>query len=324
MINKEIIKIFYEIADILEMQNVKWKPNAYRNAARAIEILHDSLKEIYEKGGIKALEDIPGIGEGLAKKIVQYIKTGKINEYERLRRTVPKHILDLMDIPGLGAKRAKILYEKLGIKSVKDLEKAVKQHKIAKLFSFGEKSEENIIRNLETMKTSEERRPLNEVLQIANKIIKELKNKVEKIVVAGSIRRKKAMVRDIDILAISKNPEPVMNYFTKMKNVDRILGKGKTKSTVILDNGIQADLRIVPEKSFGAALQYFTGSKDYNIKLREIAIKKGYKLNEYGLFERKTGKMVAGETEKEIFKILGVKYIEPEKRISSEDVRLLQ
>jgi DNA polymerase (family 10) len=109
-----------------------------------------------------------------------------------------------------------------------------------------------------------------------------------------------------------------------MKNVDRILGKGKTKSTVILDNGIQADLRIVPEKSFGAALQYFTGSKDYNIKLREIAIKKGYKLNEYGLFERKTGKMVAGETEKEIFKILGVKYIEPEKRISSEDVRLLQ
>lgn len=322
MTNQEIIKIFYKIADILEMQGVAWKPNAYRNAARAIEILHGDLREIYKKGGIKALEDIPGIGEGLAKKIVQYIETNRINEYERLKKTVPKHILDLMDIPGVGAKRAKFLYEKLGIKSISDLKMAINQHKISKLFSFGEKSEENIRKSLEIGKP-EERMPLNKVLLIANKIIKELKNKTEKIIVAGSIRRKKSLIRDIDLLATAKNPDAVMNAFTKMRNVKRILGKGKTKSTVILDNGIQADLRIVPEKSFGAALQYFTGSKEYNIKLREIAIKKGYKLNEYGLFERKTGKMVAGRTEKAIFKVLGVKYLEPESRLSGKDVRLL-
>lgn len=321
MINAQIISIFYKIADILEMQGVAWKPNAYRNAARAIEILPDDLKKVYEKGGIKALEDIPGIGEGIARKIIQYIDTGKINEYERLKKTIPKHLLDLMDIPGLGPKRAKILYEKLNIKSVKDLKNAIKKHEISKLFTFGEKSEQNIMKSI-GMK-SENRKPLREMLQIADKIARELKGKAEKIVIGGSIRRKKPLIRDIDLLAVSKNPEKAMNAFTKMDNVKRILGKGKTKSTIILNNDVQADLRIVPEKSFGAALQYFTGSKEFNIKLREIAIKKGYKLNEYGLFERKSGKMIAGKSEKDIFKVLKVRYVEPEKRISADDVKIL-
>jgi len=321
MINSEIAKIFYEIADILEMRNVEWKPQAYRKAAKSIENLKQDLIDIYDKGGLKALDEIPGIGSGLAKKIEQYIKIGKIKEYERVKKLVPKHLREIMGIPGMGPKKAELLYEKLGIKTIADLEKAIKEHKIAKLFSFGSKSEGNIKKGLVMMKKAPGRIPLEAIVPIANKVIKQLKPYVNKIIVAGSIRRKKPAIRDIDILATSKNPDKVIDIFTKMKDVKRVLGKGSTKSTIILKNGIQADLRIVPEKSFGAAVCYFTGNKEYNIKLRQLAIKKGYKLSEYGLFDRKTGKFVAGRTEKEIYAKLGMKYIPPEKRVGGDEIK---
>ncbi len=314
MHNLEIARIFFEMAEILEMQNEPWKPQAYRRAAKSIDSLEEDVDEIYKKYGLKGLKEIPGVGENLAKKIVEFIKTGKIHAYEKLKASIPTKVSELMQIPGIGPKKIKKLYQILHIKNIKDLERALKQHKIAKLPGFGEKSEADILKGLAIKK--EKRRALEEVLPIAEHIINELKKSrvVKQISVAGSIRRRKATVRDIDILVTSKNPKKVMNIFTSMPEVSRVLAKGPTKSAVILKNGIQADVRVVPEKSYGAALMYFTGSKEYNIRMREIAIRKGFKLNEYGLFDRNTGKFVAGATEEEVYKKLGLKYLRPEER----------
>ena len=298
------------------MQNVEWKPQAYRKAARALENSKD-VRIIYKKGGLKALEEIPGIGEGLGKKIIQYIETGKINQYEKVKKLVPKRISKIIEIPGMGPKKADLLYKKLGIKTIKDLELAISQHKIAKLKTFGSKSEENLKNGIALLKKGfGERVPLKVAIVSANKIVSNLKKYTNKITVAGSIRRKKSTVRDIDILATSKNPNKAMDTFTKMREVVRVLGHGTTKSTIVLKNGIQSDLRIVPEKSYGAALSYFTGSKEHNVKLRQIAIRKGCKLSEYGLFDRKTNKFITGKTEKDIYKALDLDYVPPEKRTS--------
>ncbi len=315
-LNVDIANIFYEIADILELKKIKWKPQAYRRAAKSLINLDKEVNKVYNKGGLKALEEIPGVGERLAKKIVEYIKTKKIKEYERVKKLVPKHFTEISKIPGLGVKRAKKLYKNLGIKSIEDLKKAVRKHKIRSLEGFGEKSERNIAEALNVYKEQTRRRPLKEVLKIANKVkrrLEKLRGSV-KVDIAGSIRRKKDLVRDIDILAISKEPGFMIDYFCKMKEVKKVLAKGSTKASILLNMNIEADLRVVPEKSYGAALLYFTGSKEFNIKLRKIAIKKGYKLSEYGLFDRKTGKFIAGKSEKEILRKLGLKYIEPEKR----------
>ena len=315
-LNVDIANIFYEIADILELKKIKWKPQAYRRAAKSLINLDKEVNKVYNKGGLKALEEIPGVGERLAKKIVEYIKTRKIKEYERVKKLVPKHFTEISKIPGLGVKRAKKLYKNLGIKSIEDLKKAVRKHKIRSLEGFGEKSERNIAEALNVYKEQTRRRPLKEVLKIANKVkrrLEKLRGSV-KVDIAGSIRRRKDLVRDIDILAISKEPGFMIDYFCKMKEVKKVLAKGSTKASILLNMNIEADLRVVPEKSYGAALLYFTGSKEFNIKLRKIAIKKGYKLSEYGLFDRKTGKFIAGKSEKEILRKLGLKYIEPEKR----------
>lgn len=313
-INELISAIFFEIADILEMQNVQWKPQAYRKAAKAISFLKKDVSEIYKKDGVKGLEDISGVGEALARKIVQYIETGKINEYERLKQSEEAKIRSMLSIPGIGPKKIKKLYQELHIRNLEDLKKAIAEHKIAKLAGFGEKSEQDLKESLGI--TKGKRYPLGKVLLVANRIIRELKTSrtVDKIDVAGSIRRKKATVRDIDILATSKNPKKAMEKFASLKAVARVLAKGPTKSTVILKSGIQADIRVVPKESYGAALLYFTGSKEYNIHMREIAIRKGYKLSEYGLFDRKTNKLVAGASEEEIFKKLGMRYVKPEER----------
>lgn len=313
MKNQEIAKIFYEMADILEMQGVNWKPVAYRKAARALESLSEDIEEIYKKG---KLQEIPGVGEALAKKITEYIETGRIHKYDELKKTLPKGITKLMEIQGLGPKKVKTLYKKLGIKSVKDLERAAKQHKISKLPLFKEKSEENILKGLELYKHGEGRTLLFFILPIAEGIVNQLKSlkEVDEAIAAGSLRRRKETVRDIDILVISKNPQKVMDFFTTLPSVKRVLAKGSTKSSVIIKEGTQVDVRVVESASFGSALMYFTGSKDHNIALRGIAIKKGYKLSEYGLFLKKNDRMIAGKTEEEVYKKLGMSYIEPELR----------
>jgi len=314
MINQELSNILFEIGYFLEMEEAAFRPQAYEKAAIALENLKESVFSIYEKGGIKELEKIPGVGESIAKKIEEYIKTGKIKYYDKWKKKVPVDMDTLMRINGVGAKSIKIFYQKLGVTSLKDLENVIKKHEIALLVGFGEKSEKNILESIAFLKKSKKRFIIERILPIAKDIRANLNKleEVEKVVLAGSIRRKEDTVGDIDILLVTKNPKKVMNYFTAFPEVSRIWGKGESKSSIRLKQGINCDLRIAPRESYGAALMYFTGSKDYNIKIRKIAISKGLKLNEYGLFKGK--KMLAGKTEKEIYKKLKLDFVPPEKR----------
>lgn len=310
--NDDVAKIFYDIAEILEIQNIKFKPRAYQNAAQEIETLPQPLSKYYYEGTI---DDIPNIGSSLTAKIKELLETGKLTYYEKLKRQLPKGIYKLMNIPGMGPKRIKLLYDKLKIRTISDLKNAVKHHLIRKIRGFAEKSEQDILKSL-SLKNVKLKRPYKTVLAEANRLKKILEklSQTKRIIIAGSIRRKKRMIRDIDILIESNQPMPIMEKFTKNPLVLNVLAKGKTKSEIITKKGIQADLRVIPKESWGAALHYFTGPKLHNIKLRKIAIKKGYKMSEYGIYDRKTGKQIAGKTEKEIYKTLGLKYIEPEKR----------
>ncbi len=326
MKNLEIAKIFFEIADILEIQNVEWKPQAYRKAARSIEALSDDIEKIYQNKGQSGLEEISGIGENLARKIAQYIELGKIDEYERLKKTLPKGMQELMHVQGIGPKKAAKLYKELKITTLKKLETAARLGKIKKIQGFGKKSEQDILRGAAIAKKSQETMLLGDALLIAREIIQKLKtlNEIQKIEVAGSLRRRKETVRDIDIIAASTNPKKVMDFFTTMPNVKTVLAHGNTKSAIILSNGIQADLRVIDKKAYGAALQYFSGNKDHNIKLRQIAIKKGYKLSEYGIFFAKTNKLVCSHTEKEVYQNLGMQYIAPELRENNGEIEAAQ
>lgn len=326
MKNLEIANLFYEIADILEMKGIQWKPRAYRRAAKSIESMSEAIEDVYKKGGKKALMEIPGIGASLAEHIEEYLKTGKVKEWQALMKKIPKGVEELMHVEGLGPKKVQFLYEKLHIKSIKELEEAVKRHRLLKLRGFGAKTEENILRAIEFYKKGQHRILLGVALPIAEEIVSKLKKlkEVHNINYAGSLRRMKETIGDIDILVTSPNPAPIMDFFTRMPEVLRVLAKGPTKSTVILKGNIQADVRVVEDKSFGAALQYFTGSKDHNIRLREIAIKKGHKLSEYGLFNKKTNKYLAGKTEEEVYKKLGLPYIEPELRENLGEIEAAQ
>jgi DNA polymerase (family 10) len=329
MLNFEIAKIFYDIADLQELLDIQWKPRAFRKAAQAIEALPEAIEDIYKKGGIKALREIPGVGERIAKKIVEFIETGKISEYEKLKAKIPSGLAELISIESIGPKKAIRLWRELGVKDLNSLKKAIEQHKIAKLRGFGPKSEENIAKGIEAFERSKGRFLLGDVLPIAQLIISRLKKlpEIGHVSEAGSTRRKKETVGDLDILVTIKSPkaaEKIMSVFTTMPEVARILAKGPTKSIVVLKNGLQADVRVIDDKVFGAALQYFTGNVEHNVALRRIGIEKGYKLSEYGLFDRKTGKLVAGKTEDDIYRKLGLCYIEPELREGTGEIEAAQ
>ena len=315
MKNQEVAKILYEIADLLEIEGVEFKPRAYRKAAQNIESLSVDIEELYKKG---QLEKIPGVGKSIAEKIKEYLETGKIKKLEELREKIPVDIESLSAVEGLGPRMIKVLYEKLGVKNLDDLEKVAKQRRIRRLKGFGEKIEKKILEGIEIARQRQHRFLLGFVLPEANAIIEELKPHVEKISLAGSIRRRKETIGDVDILAISSQPEKVMDIFTSMKRVEKVLAKGMTKSSIRLYGGIQVDLRIVEKESFGSALQYFTGSKEHNIEVRKIAIKQGYKLNEYGLF--KGFERIAGKSEEEVYKALGMQWIPPELRENRGEV----
>ncbi len=315
MKNQEIAKLLYRLADILEIKKVEWKPRAYRRAAQAVETLSYDIEEAYSKNGIKALMEIPGVGQGIAEKIEEYLKTGKIKEIKKLSKKLPVGLEQLLEVMGLGPKRIAFLYDKLKIKNVKDLEKSAKQHKIAKLSGFGLKSEENILEAIGYMQQSSKRALLSTALQTANGLVSGLRKlkEIKNLEVMGSLRRMKETIGDIDILVTTSKPKIIMERFVSLPEVSKIIAKGETKTTVILNNGMQADVRVVPNECFGAALQYFTGNKEHNIMTRQIGIKKGFKLSEYGLFDRKSGKRVA-VSEEEIYRKLGLKWMEPELR----------
>jgi DNA polymerase (family 10) len=314
MKNQEIAKIFYEIAYFLEMEDVKFKPYAYEKAALTLEGLEKDVEEIYKKEGFERLRKIPGVGESIAKKIEEYLKTGKIQYYEDYKKKYPINLDELMGIEGLGPKRMKVLYEKLGIRNLKELEEAIRAHKVASLYGFGEKTEKNILEAIEFAKRSKGRFLLGDILPRVKEVYEKLKNlkEVERIDVVGSIRRMKETIGDVDFLVISKNPAPIMDFFVSLPGVIKIWGKGNTKASVRMKEGFDMDIRVLPRRSYGAALQYFTGSKEHNIALRKIAIEKGLKLSEYGLF--KGSEMIAGEKEEEIYQKLGMDWIPPELR----------
>ena len=322
MTNDEIAKILYEISEYLEMEGTLFKPRAYQKVAQTIEGLEESVKEIYKSGGLKAISKIPGVGVSIAEKIEELVKTGRLKYYEALKRKTPVDLATFTKVEGLGPKNIKKLYQELKIKNLEDLEKAAKTGKISKLEGFGSKSEENILKGIEFVKSSGSRFILGFVMPQVSEIETRLKNlkEVEKLIVVGSVRRRKETIGDIDILVISKKPKPVMGYFVNMPEVARVFAHGETKSAIKLKNGLDVDLRVVPEESYGAALNYFTGSKEHNVALREIAVKKGLKLNEYGLFRGQ--RQIAGRTEEDLYKALGMDYVEPEMRENLGEIEL--
>jgi DNA polymerase (family 10) len=273
---------------------------------------------------LKELEEIQGIGEGLGGKIVEYLETGKIREYEKMKKSLPAGIGALLRIPGLGPYRAENLYHH-HIGSVFELKKAVREHRVAAISGFGPQSEEQIAVNLGLAKPHEGRRPRAEVLPLANKILSAIKQvrAVERAEVVGSLRRKEATIGDIDLLAISDEPAEVMEAFLYLPDIQKIILRGPKKSEVLLKEGLQVDFRVFQRSSYGAAMIYFTGNKQHNIQLRKRAIGLRYKLNEYGLFDKK-GNLLAGKTEEDVYRKLGLKWIPPEERKNEGELEAYQ
>ena len=320
MINGEIAKILREMGMMYEMEDVQFKPRAYEKAAMAVEELSVGASELYKRGGKKALDEIPGIGPAIAAHIEALLKTGCFAEYRRLKKKIPVALDELVAVEGLGPKMVRVLYRELRIRNLKDLERAAKAGKIRKLAHFGVKSEEKILRGIEFLRKSKGRFLLGTILPIVRTIEERLRKVpgVDQVATAGSVRRFQETIGDIDILVTAKKPEAVMKVFTTMPEVEAIIAKGPTKSAVRLRQRVNADVRVLPDESYGAALQYFTGDKAHNIEVRKIAIKKGWKLNEYGLF--KGTKLIAGRTEEEIYKKLGLEWIPPELRTASGEI----
>jgi DNA polymerase (family 10) len=318
--NAEIARIFREIAQILEIKggNV-FRVRAYQRAAQNIEGLSEDLEDLARE---ERLKEIPGIGKDLSAKIKEFAGSGRIRAYEELKKSLPEGLLELLNIPSVGPKTAKLLYEKLKIKNIPDLEKAIAQGRLQGIFGIKEKTIKNISQGIALLSRSKERMTLAQATQTAEVFVEGLKKLpiVKKISCAGSLRRQKDTVRDIDLLVSSPQPQKVMKAFISLAPAREITASGETKSSLRTKDGIQVDCRVVAEKSFGAALVYFTGSKNFNIKLRQLAIKKGMKVNEYGVFRRE--KFLGGRSEEELFKTLGLSWIPPEIREDSGEVEL--
>jgi len=317
--NQQIAKIFSEISELLELkgENV-FRIRAYRRAAQNMDNLSKDVSTLSQE----ELESIPGIGKDLAGKIHEFLETGKIAKHEELKREIPGGVLQLLQVPGLGPKKAKMLFERLKVKSVDGLEAAIRKGKLAGLPGIQKKTEENILKGIELIKRGAERLPLGRALPLAEDIVRRIKDTapVDNIEVAGSIRRRKDTVKDIDILTTSKQPEAVMDAFVKLPHVTRVLMHGPTRSSVITEEGIQVDLRVVDADSFGAALLYFTGSKQHNIKLREMAVRAGLKISEYGVFKEPGEERIGGKKEEDVYKALKLPFIPPELREDTGEI----
>lgn len=318
MTKSEVIEILGQMAILLDFKGENFfKIRAYQNAARILENLSVDLKQLMEDG---TLLDTPGIGKGIYQVISDLYQKGKSSEFEQLKKSFPATLFELFHIPGLGAKRIKILYEKLGIKSLKELEAACLKTKLQTLEGFGPKTQEVILKGIEQLKKNSGIFNLNEADEEAQRILEYLKkNKaVKKIEIAGSLRRMKEIIRDIDLVTATDKPKAVHQWLLDYPQVSRVLGQGETKTSVLLQSGIQVDLRTVSEKEFPYALLYFTGSKEHSIEVRGIAQSKKLKLNEYGLWRGK--KQLACKSEEAIYETLGLHYVPPEARENCGEV----
>ena len=314
MRNVELARCFRDLAAYLEMDDVPFKPRAYVKAAQAIESEDRPLEEMYREGGVKALCAIPGIGRSIAEKLGELITTGQCAVHEQYRRRMPVDIRALTALEGVGPKALKVLWERLGVRTIADLEAAARAGTVRDLPHFGERSEQKILKALASVAQGGRRMRLATADPIVAALAATLRRVpgVERVDVAGSIRRRKEMVGDADLLAIARPGDDVIARFVELAPVADVVARGETKVTVRVDDGFQVDLRVVPPASFGAALLYFTGSKAHNVALRQLAIKRGWKLNEYGLF--RGTRRIAGATEEEIYARLGLAWIPPELR----------
>jgi DNA polymerase (family 10) len=329
MKNKEIADMLREIADFLEIREVEYKPRAYRTAARNIESLSEGIEDVHERGG---LEEIEGVGESIGEKIAEYLETGELDYYEELKADLPIDIEAITSVEGVGPKTAKKLYLELDVRTLDDLERAAEAGRIAELDGFGEKSQQNILDHIDRAKAGQERMLLGRAFPIAKDVEARLRDEdaFDRVTVVGSFRRRRPTVGDLDVLATASDPETAMEAFCTHEDVKEVLSAGETKSSVVVSGDLRIDLRIVDGTEYGAALVYFTGSKDHNITLRNRAIDREWKLNEYGLFDvsevedgedqQRAGKQLAGETEEAVYDALDLDWIPPELREDTGEV----
>ncbi|HHY42912.1 MAG TPA: DNA polymerase/3'-5' exonuclease PolX [Thermoanaerobacterales bacterium] len=314
MRNFEVAFIFNDIADILEIKGENFfKIRAYRKAAHIIENLPFEIEELARKS---QLQEIEGIGKALEEKIREIINTGTCRYYEELRKDFPRGLVEMLKIPGLGAKKIKVIYDNLGISSIEELEKAARAHKLRALPGMGVKTEQSILKGIQTLKGQGDRVLLAIALPVANRIVDILSSikEITNIGIAGSLRRKKDTVKDIDIVVAAKKPDALAKDLLKLPIISEVIAQGPTKISVMLNMGIQLDLRVVKPHEFYSAMQHFTGSKEHNAKLRSIALKNGYTLNEYGIFEKESGEVFCPKSEEELYSKFGMPYIIPELR----------
>lgn len=319
MTNANIADVFDQIADLLEFQSANpFRVRAYRNAARTIRELPESVEDILADADRK-LTDIEGIGKDLAEKVGVLVQTGTLPMLEELLEQVPRSVLAMLRVPGLGPKRAAALYHELGVSNLVELREACQEHRVRELKGFGAKTEESILSGLEIATQAEQRTFWAAADQVAQEILDHLRQcpAIEQLEVAGSYRRKKDTVGDLDVLAIARDGAEAMDCLATYPGLARVLARGETKMSVRLDTGLQVDLRVVPPESFGAALQYFTGSKEHNVILRGMAKARGLKINEYGVFRGE--KQIAGRTEEDVYGALGLPWFPPELREARQE-----
>jgi len=317
MRNLELADLFHEIADLLEIrEDSVFRIRAYRRAAQQLESLGEDVIEALDAG-----KKIPGIGADLGAKIREYVQSGAIAYLEEMRKSMPRGVRQLMSLQGVGPKTAKLLYEELGIDSIERLEDACRSGKILELPGVREKTRENILRGIEVWKTGQARMPLGKALTLAEVIVQTLGDErgVRTVEAAGSLRRRVETIGDIDILVTSDRPTAVLDRFVNLPQVASVLARGDTKCSIRHRENVQVDLRVVEPEAFGAALQYFTGSKNHNVKLRELAVRKKLKVNEYGVFDDR-GRRVAGATEEEVYEAVGLPWIPPELREDTGEI----
>lgn len=320
--NRQIAEIFEEIALLLRAQNIAFKPQAFEVAAESIRGLNEELSEMYKQCGESCIDQIPGVGKSMTEKIKEAVTKGKISEYQTMKKQFPFDMLGLTRVQDVGPKTALMLYKMLKVKNVRDLERVAKAGKIATLPRMGHKTEQNILRALAFLKTNSGRQIIHLVLPVANRIVEKLHAVpgVTHVEIAGSLRRRKETIGDIDLLATTTKPHELIRAFKRLSIVSEVLEEGPTKVTARYTNNMNGDLRILKPDEYGAGLVYFTGSKEHNILLRERAIKKGMKLSEYGLFRGK--KRVTSKTEKQVYASLGLQEIPPEIRIGEDELEI--
>src|SRR5664279_1445368 len=325
----QVAEVLVNIATLLELKGENpFKTRAYQNAARTIEALTEPLDKLIAEA---RLGDIKGIGEALQQKITELVTTGKLQYYEELKASIPPGMVAMLDIPGLGPKKIKALHDELGLETVEQLEQACKDGKIAGLKGFGEKTQTNILEGINRRRAYASRHLLSDALEQEEPLLEALRSHPDVIrcSTAGSLRRHREMIGDIDLLASSKQPAEVIEFFTSQPGIIKVLAKGETKASVLLEGGIQSDLRVVSDAEYSSALMYFTGGKEHNIVMRQRAIDRGLRLNEYGLFRSKEETrdpklLVKCRTEEEIFEKLGLRYIPPEMREDMGEIALAE